>query len=122
MNVQLHFGHCPDVRLKRHRYCPSDLESMALAGSKCFGQAPRRIFNFHQSSELMPDYGRAQGDQAPSPSHDMLPARAHMPARPMREEIGMKAVRIHETGGPDLLQVEEMLLPEPGKGQVRVEV
>jgi NADPH2:quinone reductase len=32
----------------------------------------------------------------------------------------MKAVRIHENGGPEVLRWEEIELPEPGAGEVRV--
>jgi NADPH2:quinone reductase len=32
----------------------------------------------------------------------------------------MKAVRIHENGGPEVMRVEELPTPEPGEGQVRV--
>jgi NADPH2:quinone reductase len=32
----------------------------------------------------------------------------------------MKAIRFHETGGPEVLRLEEMALPEPGPGQARV--
>jgi NADPH2:quinone reductase len=32
----------------------------------------------------------------------------------------MKAIRFHETGGPEVLRVEELPLPEPGPGQARV--
>ncbi|HYO45798.1 MAG TPA: quinone oxidoreductase [Gemmatimonadota bacterium] len=34
----------------------------------------------------------------------------------------MRAVRFHQTGGPDVLQVDEAPLPEPGPGEVRVRV
>jgi NADPH2:quinone reductase len=34
----------------------------------------------------------------------------------------MKAVRCVELGGPDKLTVEEVDLPEPGEGQVRLKV
>lgn len=34
----------------------------------------------------------------------------------------MKAIRIHETGDPDVLKYEDAPLPEPGAGQVRVKV
>jgi NADPH2:quinone reductase len=34
----------------------------------------------------------------------------------------MKAVRIHTFGGPDVLTYEEVELPEPGPGQVRVRI
>lgn len=34
----------------------------------------------------------------------------------------MKAVRFHEYGDPDVLQVDEVEVPKPGKGQVRVRV
>ena len=32
----------------------------------------------------------------------------------------IKAIRIHQTGGPDALQYEDVDLPEPGAGEVRV--
>jgi NADPH2:quinone reductase len=34
----------------------------------------------------------------------------------------MRAVRFHQTGDPDVLQVDEIPLPEPGPGEVRVRV
>jgi NADPH2:quinone reductase len=34
----------------------------------------------------------------------------------------MKAIRIHEAGGPDVLRYEEVPLPEPGPGEARVRV
>jgi NADPH:quinone reductase len=34
----------------------------------------------------------------------------------------MRAVRFHRTGGPEVLQVDEVSVPEPGPGEVRVEV
>lgn len=34
----------------------------------------------------------------------------------------MKAIRIHQAGGPDVLRLEELPLPEPGPGQARVKV
>lgn len=34
----------------------------------------------------------------------------------------MRAIRIHETGGPEVMRYEEVPLPEPGPGQVRVKV
>ena len=34
----------------------------------------------------------------------------------------MRAVRIHEFGGPEVLRLEELPVPEPGAGQVRVKV
>lgn len=34
----------------------------------------------------------------------------------------MKAIRIHETGDPDVLKYEDAPMPEPGAGQVRVKV
>jgi NADPH:quinone reductase len=32
----------------------------------------------------------------------------------------MKAIRFHKTGGPEVLQYEEVELPPPGKGEVRI--
>ncbi len=34
----------------------------------------------------------------------------------------MKAIRIHNTGNPDVLKYEDIPTPEPGPGQVRVQV
>ena len=34
----------------------------------------------------------------------------------------MKAIRIHETGGPEVLQLEEIDAPSPGPGEVLIEV
>ena len=32
----------------------------------------------------------------------------------------MRAIRIHETGGPEVMKLEEVELPKPGKGEVRL--
>jgi NADPH:quinone reductase len=32
----------------------------------------------------------------------------------------MRAIRIHETGGPEVMKLEEVDLPKPGRGEVRV--
>ena len=34
----------------------------------------------------------------------------------------MKAIQIHETGGPEVLQLAELPIPEPGPGQVLIRV
>ncbi|HEV2237738.1 MAG TPA: quinone oxidoreductase [Ktedonobacterales bacterium] len=34
----------------------------------------------------------------------------------------MRAIRIHATGGPDVLQLEDLPVPEPGPGQVRIKL
>ncbi|HZB89435.1 MAG TPA: quinone oxidoreductase [Terracidiphilus sp.] len=34
----------------------------------------------------------------------------------------MKAIQIHETGGPDVLRLDELPIPEPGPGQVLIRV
>ncbi|HUF72789.1 MAG TPA: quinone oxidoreductase [Gammaproteobacteria bacterium] len=34
----------------------------------------------------------------------------------------MKAVRVHEHGGPEVMRLDEIELPSPGPGQVRVEI
>lgn len=34
----------------------------------------------------------------------------------------MKAIRVHEHGGPEVLRLEEVPLPEPGEGEARVRV
>ncbi|HHT0593576.1 TPA: zinc-dependent alcohol dehydrogenase family protein [Legionella anisa] len=36
--------------------------------------------------------------------------------------LSVKIVRFHQTGGPEVLRLEEMLLPEPRKGEVRLRV
>jgi NADPH2:quinone reductase len=37
-----------------------------------------------------------------------------------REEINMNAIRIHENGGPDVMQYEEVATPEPAADEVQV--
>ena len=32
----------------------------------------------------------------------------------------MRAIRIHQTGGPEVMRLEEVELPPPGKGEVRL--
>lgn len=34
----------------------------------------------------------------------------------------MRAIRVHETGGPEMLRLEEVAAPEPGPGQVRIKI
>lgn len=34
----------------------------------------------------------------------------------------MQAIRIYQTGGPEVLSDEELPLPEPGEGQARVKI
>lgn len=34
----------------------------------------------------------------------------------------MRAIRLHEHGGPDVLRYEEVPIPEPGPGEVLVRV
>ncbi|HYO89324.1 MAG TPA: alcohol dehydrogenase catalytic domain-containing protein, partial [Candidatus Limnocylindrales bacterium] len=34
----------------------------------------------------------------------------------------MKAIRVHETGEPAVMRLEEIAIPEPGPGQVRVKI
>ena len=31
-----------------------------------------------------------------------------------------RAIRIHQTGGPEVLQMEEITVPAPGRGQVKI--
>lgn len=40
----------------------------------------------------------------------------------MRYLRDMKAIRVHENGGPEQLQLEDVPLPEPGPGQARVKL
>src|SRR6476660_7343957 len=34
----------------------------------------------------------------------------------------MKAIRVHEVGGPEVLRYEDIPIPEPGPGQARVKI
>src|SRR5271157_4777329 len=45
----------------------------------------------------------------------MMVAGKHLP-----EANAMRAIRIHQTGGPEVLKLEEVDLPKPGKGEVRL--
>jgi NADPH:quinone reductase-like Zn-dependent oxidoreductase len=40
----------------------------------------------------------------------------------MNEELTMQAIRFHEYGDPEVLRLDEVYLPTPGQGQVRVRV
>jgi NADPH:quinone reductase-like Zn-dependent oxidoreductase len=40
----------------------------------------------------------------------------------MTKETTMQAVRFHQTGGPEVLRLEDVPTPEPGPGQVRLRV
>lgn len=44
------------------------------------------------------------------------------PPSKARSSPTMRAVRFHRTGGPEVLQVDEISIPEPGPGEVRVRV
>ena len=37
-------------------------------------------------------------------------------------EVAMKAIQIHETGGPEVLRLAELPIPQPGPGQVLIRV
>jgi NADPH:quinone reductase-like Zn-dependent oxidoreductase len=41
---------------------------------------------------------------------------------PLNKELTMKAIRFHEYGDPEVLTLDEVSLPTPGPGQVRVRV
>lgn len=34
----------------------------------------------------------------------------------------MKAIRVHETGGPEVMRLEVLPIPEPGPGEVLVRI
>ena len=40
----------------------------------------------------------------------------------VHSDRGMKAIQIHQTGGPEVLQLAELPIPEPGPGQVLIRV
>jgi NADPH2:quinone reductase len=40
----------------------------------------------------------------------------------VHSELEMKAIQIHETGGPEVLQLVELPIPQPGPGQVLIRV
>ena len=54
------------------------------------------------------------------------PERTLLDARDFRyiwqRRMAMKAIVIHENGGPEVLRYEDVTLPEPGQGEARVEV
>ena len=43
-------------------------------------------------------------------------------ANPSPSEVTVKIVRFHQLGNPEVLQLEELPVPEPGEGEVRVRV
>ena len=38
------------------------------------------------------------------------------------KQIPMKAIRIHEYGGPDVLELNEIAIPQPAAGEVLIKV
>src|SRR5581483_9530907 len=45
-----------------------------------------------------------------------------LPQAKTKEIHRMKAVRVHEFGGPEILRYEDVALPEPGPGEARVKL
>lgn len=50
----------------------------------------------------------------------IYPARRIGP--PIRERVVMKAIRVHQTGAPDVMQIGEVSAPVPGPGQAVVRI
>jgi NADPH2:quinone reductase len=42
------------------------------------------------------------------------------PIHPQETPFMVKAIRAHETGGPDVLRLEDITLPPPGPGEIRI--
>src|SRR5260370_3742564 len=59
-------------------------------------------------------------NSAPTQARLARPARPGQHRRPTPGEATMRAIRIHQTGGPEVLRLEEVELPAPGKGEVRL--
>jgi NADPH:quinone reductase len=57
------------------------------------------------------------------PSNPKMRARITGHPLALRAVIGMpKIVRFHQVGGPEVLKLEELPAPQPGKGEVRIKV
>src|SRR5690349_21342981 len=55
----------------------------------------------------------------PEPQQTMQGQTKETKMRTAQEQL-MKAIRVHEFGGPEVLQLEEVPTPRPGPGQVLV--
>src|SRR5262245_51051165 len=44
------------------------------------------------------------------------------PQLPWEKSAMARVVRFHQTGGPEVLRVEEMEVPPPGKGEVQIRI
>src|SRR5262245_25042515 len=52
----------------------------------------------------------------------MTDAVAVSPGSPRQERVMARVVRFHQLGGPEVLRVEEVEVPPPGKGEVQVSI
>jgi NADPH:quinone reductase-like Zn-dependent oxidoreductase len=52
------------------------------------------------------------------------PEAPNIPSRKRNAEVQQmtRSVRIHEYGGPEVLRVEDVVIPEPGAGEVRLRI
>src|SRR5439155_16313306 len=100
-----------------------------MSGSRLWPPASTlaSAFNASRSTASPTECGAAYLNEAGITQH--LPRRAHYTFCPWAcQPIAggtislMQVLRIHQQGGPEVMQVEELPGPEPGQGQVRVRV
>src|SRR5262249_5413121 len=76
------------------------------------GIAALSVTALGQTEPQQTAHGQTKETQATAPAKD---TKIH----PV-EEQSMKAIRVHEFGGPEALRLEEVPMPRPGPGQVLV--
>src|ERR1041384_7131452 len=91
---------------------------------------PRRGWHYGSTSAGSPACGRCWGGSMPGRienfrwTHIPVRRRNKEPAASARspEVFIMKAIRVHQFGGPEVMKLEELPDPKPGPGQVLLRV
>src|SRR5262249_10652234 len=58
----------------------------------------------------------------PGHMHTEIRPREHLPYASGQRRDGVKAIRVHQTGGPEALRLEELPVPDAGKGEALVKI
>src|SRR3982750_4462797 len=77
--------------------------------------------NSRASASVGPVAGRC-GRPSSGPAPDRLTSRSTACRARQGEALMSKVVRIHQLGGPDVLQLEDLEIGAPGAGEVRLRV
>src|SRR5262249_32482565 len=85
-------------------------------------------FGVHYRPGPLPSHGAGWSRSARADSRcrsrcaDYNTAGSSSPQLPWEERDMARVVRFHQTGGPEVLRVEEIEVPPPGKGEVQISI